>query len=67
MKTAIHLRLPPMMSYFCGRHTSPMAIAAHRRGNAAGTHGGKAKYGTRERRTNRMEERAARMQGSRGG
>lgn len=66
MKTAaknsvIRLRLPALTSYFCGRHASPVAVAARRRGNAAGIHGGKAKYGKRERRANRREERAARM------
>ncbi len=61
MKTVIHLHLPATASYFCGRHTSPVAVAAHRRGNAAGTHGGKAKYGKRERQQHRREERAARI------
>jgi len=67
MKTAtknnvFRLRLPAMTSYFCGRHASPAAVAARRRGNAAGSHGGRAKYGKRERRKSRLEERAARVE-----
>lgn len=61
MKTVIRLRLPAMTSYFCGRHASPVAVAAHRRGNAAGSHGGNAKYGKHQRRRNRLEERSARL------
>ena len=61
MKTVIHLRLPALASYFCGRHSSVMAIAARPRGNAAGAHGGRAKYGKRERQRNRQEERDARV------
>lgn len=61
MKIAIRLHLPTMRSYFCGRRPSAVAVAAHRRGNAAGTHGGGGKYGTHERRKNRLEERAARL------
>ncbi len=60
-KTAFRLHLPPMRSYFCGRRPSAMAVAAHRRGSAAGVHGGGGKYGTPERRKNRLEERAARL------
>lgn len=62
MKTALRLYLPPLASYFCGRHASPVAVAARRRGNAAGAHGGRAKYGKRERRASRLEERAARVE-----
>jgi len=61
MKTVLRLHLLPLASYFCGRHPSPAAVAAHRRGNAAGSHGGGGKYGKRERRKNRLEERAARL------
>lgn len=57
MKTVIRLHLPSRISYFCGRHSSPLAVAAQRRGNAAGVHGGRAKYGKRERRESRREER----------
>jgi len=64
MKTVIRLCLPPRMSYFCGRHPSPLAVAAQRRGNAAGVHGGRAKYGKRERRRSRREEREARLRAS---
>lgn len=61
MKRAIRLTLPTWRSYFCDRRPSAVAQAAHRRGNAAGAHGGRAKYGTRERRLLRREERAARL------
>lgn len=64
MKTAFCLTLPPLSAYFRCRHTSAAARAAHRRGNAAGVHGGRAKYGTRERRLLRREERVARLGGA---
>lgn len=59
MKTSFRLTLPPLAAHFRSRHTSAAARAAHRRGNAAGVHGGRAKYGTRERRLLRREERMA--------
>lgn len=61
MKPALQLHLPPMRDYFCGRRPSCLARAARRRGNAAGLHGGERKYGARERRRNRREERDARF------
>lgn len=63
MKPAFRLTLPPLAAHFRCRHTSAAARAAHRRGNAAGIHGGRAKYGTRERRGLRREERVARLGG----
>jgi len=60
MKPAIRLTLPPFAASFRGRHPSPMAAAARRRGNAAGIHG-PARYGAPERRARRREERAARL------
>ena len=61
MKNVIRLELPPMRSYFCGRRPSAVAVAACRRGNAAGAHGRRARCIKRERRASRLEERAARM------
>ena len=60
-KTAFCLPLPPFLSHFCGRRCSPLAVAARRRGNAAGVHGGKRKYGKRERRASRREEQSAKF------
>jgi len=60
-KNVIRLELPPMRSYFCGRRPSAVAVAACRRGNAAGAHGRRARCIKRERRASRLEERAARM------
>ena len=60
MKTVIHLHLPTLADHFRHRHPAPGAVAARRRGNAAGVHGGRARYGKRERQKNRLEERAAR-------
>lgn len=61
MKNRIYLHLPGLREHCCGRHTSPVARAAFRRGNAAGRHGGPAKYGRMERRHLRQEERHARL------
>ncbi len=49
LKTVRELMLTP--------HRSPVAVAAQRTGNAAGCHGMN-KYGKKERRANRDQERA---------
>ncbi len=50
------IRLKTIREMALGSHTSEVAKAAQRTGNAAGFHGSK-KYGKKERRANREEER----------
>lgn len=56
------IRIPLSSALDYLRHSSQVAQDAARRGNAAGTHGSD-KYGTAERRQNKLDERNARLEG----
>ena len=50
------IRLKTVRELMLSPHRSPVAVAAQRTGNAAGCHGTN-KYGKKERRANRDQER----------
>ena len=54
-KKKIVIKKMSMLDYLSGRHTSPMAVFAQRKGNASGQHGS-SKYQRRNRKQSRIEK-----------